>query len=178
MPRKNMGLGYALTRYHRIGRPNDPTRVERDRPLECALCHAEKSVAELTGTMERWWGKRYDRAALLNLYGDLQARPLEATLARGKAHEQATALGALGSARVARASAETIPAVARQLAHPFPLVRHYARRALAALQGDCAVDLDRPTAEIAAAVRRCVPAAFPDGAPAGTPARADAVEED
>ena len=118
------------------------------------------------------------KAPLLNLYGDLQARPLEATLARGKAHEQATALGALGAARVTGASTETISAVARQLAHPFPLVRHYARRALAALQGDCAVDLDRPTTEIAAAVRRCVPAAFPDGAPAGAPARADGPDED
>ncbi len=178
MPRKNMGLGYALTRYHRIGRPDDRARVERDRPLECALCHADKTVAELVGTMERWWGKRYDRAALRELYGDLQARPLEATLARGKAHEQATALGALEAAGVKRA----VPAVARQLAHPFPLVRHYARRALAALHGDCAVDLDRPIAEITAAVRRCVPDAFPDAVPGGAPgapsSRAEPPDED
>ena len=62
MPRKNMGLGYALTRYHRIGSPTDAARVERDRPLECALCHADRSVASLVGDMERLWGKRYDRA--------------------------------------------------------------------------------------------------------------------
>ena len=49
MPRKNMGLGYTLTRYHRIGSPDDPVRVERDRPLECALCHADKTVADLAG---------------------------------------------------------------------------------------------------------------------------------
>ncbi len=157
MPRKNMGLGYALTRYHRIGRPNDPVRVERDRPLECALCHADKSVAELVGTMERWWGCRYDRALLQVLYGSLDARPLEATVTRGKAHEQAVAIAALGEARASDAA----PAVARQLINPYPLVRYYARRALAALRGaDCAVDLDRPTAEIAAAVRACVPEAF------------------
>ena len=64
MPKKNMGLDYALTRYHRIGSPTDPARVERDRPLECALCHADKSVDALVGTMEPWWGKRYDREAL------------------------------------------------------------------------------------------------------------------
>ncbi len=160
MPRKNMGLGYALTRYHRIGRPDDPVRVERDRPLECALCHADKTVEDLVGTMERWWGRRYDRAMLQVLYGSLDARPLEATVTRGKAHEQAVAIAALGEAHVAAAA----PAVARQLVNPYPLVRYYARRALAALRGaECAVDLDRPTDEIAAAVRACVPEAF-DGA--------------
>jgi predicted CXXCH cytochrome family protein len=100
MPRKNMGLGYALTRYHRIGLPDDPARVERDRPLECALCHPGKTVSELVGSMESWWGRRYDRVALAGLYGDLDARPLEATLVRGKAHEQAVALATLGAAGV------------------------------------------------------------------------------
>src|SRR5262249_36661310 len=47
MPKKNMGLGYALTRYHRIGSPTDRERVELDRPIECALCHTDKSVGEL-----------------------------------------------------------------------------------------------------------------------------------
>ncbi|HVV52209.1 MAG TPA: cytochrome c3 family protein, partial [Polyangia bacterium] len=178
MPRKNMGLGYALTRYHRIGLPDDPARVERDRPLECALCHADKTVGDLVSTMERWWGRRYDRGALETLYGSLEARPLEATLPRGKAHEQAVALAVLGAAHATDATVE----VARQLTNPFPLVRYYARKALAALRGqDCAVDLDRPTAEIAAAVRACVPAAFPEGAapPAATPVRQhDVPDED
>jgi predicted CXXCH cytochrome family protein len=182
MPRKNMGLGYALTRYHRIGLPDDPVRVERDRPIECALCHADKTVADLVSTMERWWGRSYDRAALVALYGSLAARPLEATLERGKAHEQAVALATLGAAHAApgpgrpgatatasaprAASAALVSAVARQLINPFPLVRYYARSALAAL-GDagCAIDLDRPTPEIVAAVRACVPEAFPSGAP-------------
>ena len=105
MPKKNMGLGYALTRYHRIGRPNDPVRVERDRPIECALCHADKTVADLVTTMEGWWGKRYDRAALADLYGTLDARPLVATLTRGKAHEQAVAVAVLGEARRTEATA-------------------------------------------------------------------------
>jgi predicted CXXCH cytochrome family protein len=179
MPRKNMGLGYALTRYHRIGSPDEPVRVERDRPLECALCHADKTVADLVGAMERWWGKRYDRGALATLYGDLGARPLEATLARGKAHEQAVALATLGAAGDQRA----LPGVARQVTNPFPLVRYYATRALAALGAGCAIDLDRPTADIAAAVRACVPRAFTGDAgapvPAGAAARgADAPDED
>jgi predicted CXXCH cytochrome family protein len=179
MPRKNMGLGYTLTRYHRIGSPDDPTRVERDRPLECALCHADKTVADLVGTMEGWWGKRYDRAALVDLYGALDARPIEATLSRGKAHEQAVALSVAEHARLREAA----PAVARQLTNPFPLVRYYARRALEALHGPCPVDLDRDTAEIAAAVRRCVPDAFPGALPASatgpTPTHGnDAPDED
>jgi predicted CXXCH cytochrome family protein len=178
MPKKNMGLGYALTRYHRIGLPDDKVRVERDRPIECALCHAQKTVGELVGTMERWWGRTYDRAALVTLYGSLEARPLEATLSRGKAHEQAVALATLGAAHATDAA----PAVARQLVNPFPLVRYYARRALEALRGDaCAVDLDRPTPEIAAAVRACLPAAFPEGTPDARPAAAherDVPDED
>jgi predicted CXXCH cytochrome family protein len=179
MPRKNMGLGYALTRYHRIGLPDDPVRVERDRPIECALCHADKSVGDLVTTMEGWWGRRYDRAALVALYGSLDARPLAATLERGRAHEQAVALATLGAAQVTAAA----PGVARQLVNPYPLVRYYARRALEALRGQaCAVDLDRPAPEIAAAVRACVPEAFPAGAPAPTgagPARGgNDVDED
>jgi len=157
MPRKNMGLGYALTRYHRIGRPDDPVRVERDRPIECALCHADKTVGQLVGTMEEWWGRRYDRAMLQVLYGSLDARPLQATLTRGKPHEQAVAVAALEAAH----ATDAVAPIARQLVNPYPLVRYYARRALAALRGgDCAVDLDRPVAEIAAAVRACVPDAF------------------
>ncbi|MES1209033.1 MAG: cytochrome c3 family protein [Pseudomonadota bacterium] len=157
MPRKNMGLGYALTRYHRIGRPDDPVRVERDRPIECALCHADKTVGQLVGTMEAWWGRRYDRAMLQVLYGSLDARPLQATLTRGKPHEQAVAIAALEAAH----ATDAVTPIARQLVNPFPLVRYYARRALAALRGaDCAVDLDRPVTEIAAAVRACVPDAF------------------
>ncbi len=179
MPRKNMGLGYALTRYHRIGLPDDPVRVERDRPLECALCHADKTVGELVTTMEGWWGRKYDRAALAALYGSLDARPLPATLERGRAHEQAVALATLGAAHVTAAA----PAVARQLVNPFPLVRYYARRALEALRGQaCAVDLERPTPEIEAAVRACVPEAFAAGATspaAAAPARGgNDVDED
>jgi hypothetical protein len=107
--------------------------------------------------MERWWGRRYDRAMLQVLYGSLDARPLQATLARGKPHEQAVAIAALEAAH----ATDAVAGIARQLANPFPLVRYYARRALAALRGaDCAVDLDRPTPEIEAAVRACVPDAF------------------
>jgi predicted CXXCH cytochrome family protein len=166
MPKKNMGLGYALTRYHRIGLPDDPARVERDRPLECALCHVDKTVSELVGKMESWWGRRYDRAALATLYGTVDARPLPATLMRGRAHEQAVAVAVLGEA----GRKEALPAVARQLANPFPLVRYYARRAVDALAArPCPVDLDRTTPEIVAAARACVPAAFPEGGPAALP---------
>jgi predicted CXXCH cytochrome family protein len=157
MPRKNLGLGYALTRYHRIGSPTDAARVEGDRPLECALCHTTETVGTLVSAMERFWGKRYDRARLEALYGDLDAQPLAATLARGKPHEQATALGVLAETGAPAA----LPAAARQLLNPIPLVRYYARRAVDHLRGaPCDVDLDRTTPEIEAAARRCVPEAF------------------
>jgi hypothetical protein len=156
MPRKNMGLGYELTRYHRIGSPNDPTRVQADRPIECALCHPRATAAELVGKLERWWGKRYDRAAITGLYGSPSARVLEATLIRGLPHEQVVAAAALGQARVRSAE----PLVAGQLVHPYPLVRHFAQQALQTMRGaPVPIDLDRPTAEIAAQVRTRWPTA-------------------
>ena len=137
MPRKNMGLDGALTRYHRIGSPTDPARVLGDRPLECALCHADRSVGALADTMEKWWPVRYPRQGLTELYGSLDANVLRATLERGKAHEQAVAIGALGEARARDAA----PLVAKQLNNEYPLVREWARRALDAM----GVAADAPT---------------------------------
>ena len=90
------------------------------------------------------------------------------TLMRGKAHEQAVAVAVLGEAR----RTEALPGIARQLVNPFPLVRYYAKRAVDTLADrPCAVDLDRTTPEIVAAVRACVPAAFPEPVPAALPAK-------
>jgi predicted CXXCH cytochrome family protein len=146
MAKKNMGLDYALIRYHRIGSPTDPRRVLGDRPLECALCHAERSVEALVQAMERWWGKRYDRAALRALYGDdLSVNALRATLERGKPHEQAVAIAVLGEAR----DRSAIPALAAQLSHDYPLVRYYAQRALETITGaPVAIDVGAPAAEV------------------------------
>jgi hypothetical protein len=151
MPRKNMSLENKLTRYHRVGSPNDPTRVEKDRPLECALCHADRTVAQLVGNLESWWPKRYDRAALTSLYGSLDANVLDATLRLGKAHEQATALAVLGEARDRNA----LPLVADQLTHPYGIVRYFAMRAVASILGTSpAIDLFRDNAAIRADAAR------------------------
>ena len=153
MPRKNMALDGRLTRYHRIGSPTDPIRVTLDRPLECALCHADKSVEAVVNDMERLWRKSYDRQALRALYGDMSANVMVATLERGKPHEQAVALFTLGKTH-ARASA---PLVARQLSHLYPLLREYARDALAEIRGvPCDVDLDAEVAQIDLRARRCL----------------------
>jgi hypothetical protein len=82
MPRKNMGLAYQLTRYHRIGSPIDHNRVERDRPLECALCHSTMSIKQILFTVERWWNKRYSRKNIARLYErDLSVDAIQARLA-------------------------------------------------------------------------------------------------
>jgi predicted CXXCH cytochrome family protein len=148
MPRKNTGLGYELTRYHRIGSPTDGERVLRDRPLECALCHTDVSVDTIVKQMERWWGRRYDPSALRALYGkDLRVNPLDSTLARGKAHEQAAAIGVLGERRVARA----VPLLSPHLAHDYPLVRFFAKQALETITGEVLpVDPNLPAAEVTA----------------------------
>lgn len=146
MPRKNLDLGYRLTRYHRIGTPADQVRVENDRPLECALCHTDRSVASLVDTMERWWGRSYNRNRLQRLYGrNLSVNPLTATLRHGKPHEQIVAAAVLGEARDVASSG----AIAELLVHPYPLVRHVAAQSLFDLYGELpAVDLDAETSAI------------------------------
>jgi predicted CXXCH cytochrome family protein len=126
LPRKNMGLDGSLTRYHRIGSPTEPARVLGDRPLECALCHPKKTVGSLVDTMEAWWPVRYPRQRLEELYGSLGANAIVATLERGKAHEQAVALGVLREAPDPAAA----PLVAKQLSNEYPLVRAWARAAM------------------------------------------------
>jgi predicted CXXCH cytochrome family protein len=150
MPKKNMGLAYKLTRYHRIGSPNDAARVEGDRPLECALCHADQSVKMLVDTMEHWWGRRFDRAKLRALYGRLEAKPLVATVAYGKPHEVATAVAVLGE----RGGPEAIPFIATALTSAYPLVRYFARRALEHASGrPVTIDVEEDTERIEAALK-------------------------
>jgi predicted CXXCH cytochrome family protein len=151
MPKKNMGLAYRLTRYHRIGAPNDAARVEGDRPLECALCHTDRSVGVLVDTMERWWGSRFERAKLRALYGRLEAKPLEATIAYGKPHEVAAAAGVLGE----RGGAEGVPFIGTALTNEYPLVRYFARRALEQASGrPVRIDVEEDAARIGAALRK------------------------
>ncbi len=145
MPRKNMGLDGLLTRYHRIGSPTDPARVLGDRPLECALCHADQSVGALVDAMEKWWPVRYPRQRLEELYGSMDANAIVATLERGKPHEQAVAIGTLGEA----GARDAAPMVARQLLSGYPLVREWAKRALVSMLGRCDVDLAADDATIA-----------------------------
>jgi predicted CXXCH cytochrome family protein len=152
MPRKNMGLDGTLTRYHRIGSATDPERVLGDRPLECAVCHSDRSVASLVDTMEAWWPVRYPRSRLAELYGSLDANVIRATLARGKPHERAVAIALLGEAR----ARDAVPAIARELVGEYPLVREWARRALASILGACDVDLSAKDDVIVEDARRCV----------------------
>jgi predicted CXXCH cytochrome family protein len=145
MPRKNTGLGYRLTRYHRIGSPTDRERVEKDRPLECALCHADKPAGELVAKMESWWHKSYDRRALTALHGDLGESSIVSALARGKPHEQMTAAGVLGE----RGTKSQAPLLLPLLSSEYPLARYYARAAIEALvQKPLTVDLDGDADEI------------------------------
>jgi predicted CXXCH cytochrome family protein len=146
LPKKNMGLDYELVRYHRIGSPTAPARVTGDRPLECALCHADKSVEQLVSTMEQWWNKTFDRAPLRALYGeDLGVNALRATLLRGKPHEQAAAASVFGEVR----DRKQLSILAPLLAHDYPLVRYFVKRALEKITGTPVdVDVNRPAAEV------------------------------
>lgn len=131
MPRKNMALDGALTRYHKIASPTDKLKVTRDRPLECALCHPKESVESLVSTMEKWWGKQYDRAALDALYGDRSQPAMLATLAKGRPHEKAVALHVLGEQKDKSATKYAMA----ELTSEYPLVRGYAESALEKIIG-------------------------------------------
>jgi predicted CXXCH cytochrome family protein len=163
MPRKNMALTYSLTRYHRIGSPTDRERVEGDRPIECALCHANKSVAALIDDSERWWNKHYDRTRLQALYGDLESNAILATLQRGRPHEQIAAAMVLAEHKVKSA----LPQIAPLLLSSYPLARRFAAKALAALLDEpCAVDVDADAKTIRHALEKC---GMPAPAPASSP---------
>jgi predicted CXXCH cytochrome family protein len=172
MPRKNMGLDGSLTRYHRIGSPTDAARVLGDRPLECALCHADRTVGSLVDAMERWWPVRYPRQRLEELYGSLDANVMRATLELGKPHEQAVAMASLGAARDRLAA----PLIARQLVGDYPLVREWAKRALTLILGRCDVDLATDDAAIARAAVSC--GAVSADAPAQPSGHGHAIDED
>jgi hypothetical protein len=130
----------TLTRYHRIGSPTDRERVEGDRPLECALCHADKSVAALVGDMERLWGKHYDRASCARSTEILKGNALLATLERGRPHEQVAAAMVLAEHKVNSAA----PQVARLLTSPYPLARRFAAQALAPCWTSLAPSMSMP----------------------------------
>ncbi len=159
MPKKNMGLAYEFTRYHRIGSPTDEARVLGDRPLDCALCHADRSVEQITSTMEKWWGKRYDRAALQRLYGaDLRKNPVRLTLLAGKPHEQALA----ADIAVGQGLSETTDGIVALLDNPYPLVRYFARHALERRLGrPLSLDMSAPGPELVAAARSALAASRP-----------------
>jgi predicted CXXCH cytochrome family protein len=152
MPKKNMSLEGKLTRYHRIGSPTDPVRVLNDRPVECALCHTDKSIESLVGTMETWWKKSYSRDVLRASYGDLEQNALRATLAKGKPHEKAVAMSLLG----AKGDRESAPMFAEELRDEYPLVRDYAVEALRATYGDgCRIELGADPAKVEAELAKC-----------------------
>jgi predicted CXXCH cytochrome family protein len=152
MPRKNMALTYSLTRYHRIGSPTDRARVEGDRPIECALCHVDKSVVSLVDASERWWNKHYDRARLQALYGDLESNALVATLERGRPHEQVAAAMVLAEHKVKSAA----PKIAPLLLSSYPLARRFAAQALASLLDQpCVVDVDADPETIRRTLEKC-----------------------
>jgi predicted CXXCH cytochrome family protein len=175
MPRKNMGLDGQLTRYHRIGSPTDAARVLGDRPLECALCHVDRSAGSLVDAMEQWWPVRYPRQRIEELYGSLDANTIRATLERGKPHEQAVAIALLGEARAVDAA----PLVGRQLLSEYPLVREWAKRALVSMLGTCDVNLAADDATIATEAAKCAgPAAVAAHVAPAPPAPRDEDPED
>jgi hypothetical protein len=149
MPRKNASIATTLTRYHRIGSPTDPQRVHADRPLECALCHADWTVGRTAAEMERLFGTKIQRDALSALYGGLDRNVLEATVEGGKPHEQLVAAHILGQKRVR----PSIAGIAALLTHEIPLVRYFARDALEKILGQPSyVDVHADRSTIAAAV--------------------------
>ena len=116
-----------------------------DRPLECSICHADRSVDQIVSTMEKWWGKRYDRAQLKRLYGaDLRGNPIRLTLLGGKPHERALA----ADIAVRRDLPGTTDAIVSLLNDSYPLVRYFAHHSLEQRAGTpIPLDLNLPGTE-------------------------------
>jgi hypothetical protein len=88
--------------------------------------------------MEKWWGKRYDRAQLKQLYGaDLRENPIRITLLGGKPHEKALA----ADIAVRREVPGTTDSIVALLNNEYPLVRYFARHSLERRFGT-PIDLD------------------------------------
>ena len=124
---------------HRLARRSGARRARSPAGVRALPCRQDRR-----GAGRRPWsaggGARYDRAALAVLYG---ASTCGRFRRRSNARQGARAGGGAGDAGRGADATAAVPAVARQLVNPFPLVRYYARRALEALRGPCAVDLDR-----------------------------------
>jgi hypothetical protein len=77
--------------------------------------------------MERWWGTAYDRTRLRALYGnDLSINAIASTLARGKPHEQAVAIGVLGE----HGTRDDVRTLTPFLSHAYPQVQMFAKHAI------------------------------------------------
>ncbi len=149
MARKNMGLDYGLTTYHRIGSPTDPERLYGDRPMECALCHTGWSTSRLSLEIAAWLPQPPDPRRLSRLYGDLDDNHLAATLRRGKPHERATAAALAASGH----HPELLGELLAVLEDPYPLVRLFALDAIGRLSGERPpVDEHAPGKELRRAV--------------------------
>jgi hypothetical protein len=106
--------------------------------------------------MQDLWHKAYDADALRALYGDVSANVMQATLARGKPHEQAVALAVLGE----RPARDLAPLFARELDNEYPLVREFARSAfLRALGPECRLTMYEGQVRLRADAEVCLRAA-------------------
>jgi hypothetical protein len=102
--------------------------------------------------MEAWWPVRYPRQRVEELYGSLDTGTMQATLERGKPHEKAVAIATLGEAH----SHGEAPLIAENLLSDYPLVREWAKRALASILGRCEVDLSAAHEAIAQQAAACL----------------------
>ena len=138
--------------------PSDPLRVRdpsgvvsepdvgrRDRVVPVGEDRTAARFAELA-PIPRFVRRFLEKHPTRALYGtDLAVNALYATLQRGKPHEQAAAIGALGEARDKAAIAAIMP----MLWHDYPLVRYYAQRALQHITGDAvAIDVGGAAADV------------------------------
>ena len=168
MPRKNMGLGYELTRYHRIGSPDRPRRGSR--AIARSSARSATPTRRVGGAGRRRWSAGGASATIAarcaSSTADLRRARAGGDRWRGASRTSRRPRSRCWARRADRRGRRRRPP-ARQ---PVPLVRYYAQRALATLGRPCAVDLDRPTNEIAAAAASCFPALSAAGLRSPSPA--------
>ena len=110
----------------------------RDRPLECALCHADKRRARWSTRWSAGGTSAYPRQRLRRALRRRFARERWSRDAR--ARQAARAGGRRGGAGRARTSRAAAPLIARSSSNEYPLVREWASAPSVSIVGRCDVD--------------------------------------
>ncbi len=130
MPKINEGM-QDVVRTHTIFSPTEPQMLAAKHPNACNLCHLEKNIEWTISYLQDWYGRRYDRQAILTGYEN----PTEPVgLGWLKGEHEATRLVAT-EAFAEQDAKWGLAAIVNQLDDPYLLNRQFAQKAVEKMAG-------------------------------------------